>query len=150
MRGLLALLLAAPAAADPITRAGDVLKNRDALNGRSVCVVGKATKLEERFGTVTGKHLFRGKFDDGTGELVIFNYGHFPKIAPDEPFQACGRFLKSYTSPSGKVYLNQITTSVILKGAGMNSGLVDIVDGRIVPKAKGKVSAQSTRPSAPR
>ncbi len=150
MRLLIALLLALPASADPITKAGDVLKNRDALHGRSVCVVGKADKMEERFGTVTGKHLFRGKFTDGTGELIVFNYGHFPKIAPGEPFQACGRFLKSYTAPSGNIYLNQITTSVILKGSGINAGLVDIVDGRIVPQAKGKASAQTTRPPAAR
>jgi hypothetical protein len=150
MRALALLLLALPASADPITKAGDILKNRDAMEGRSVCLVGKPVSVEERFGTVTGKHLFRAKFDDGTGTVIIFNYGHFPKAAVGELIEVCGRYTRSYTSPSGNVYKDQITTSVLLKGKGINAGLVDIVGDRVVPVAAGKAAAQSSRPPPPK
>ena len=149
---LLALLLALPAsaAAEPITKAGDILKNRDAVNGHAVCVVGKAVSIEQRYGTVTGKHLFRANFDDGTGTLIIFNYGHFPKIQIGELIEVCGRYDKSYTSPSGNIYKNQLTTAAILKGKGISAGLLDIVGDKIVPLGKSKVAAQSTQPPVPK
>ena len=147
---LLALaFIALPAAADPITKAGDILKNRDVMDGRSVCVIGKVVSVNEKFGQVTGKHLFRGTLNDATGSVMIFSYGYFPKIALGETIEVCGRFAKTYVSPSKNVYQNQVTTAAILKDRGINAGLVDIIDDKVVANAKGTRSAQGVRPPSP-
>lgn len=149
MRALALLLLALPASADPITKAGDILKNRDAMDGRAVCLVGKTKSVEERYGKVTGQHLFRGKFDDGTGEVLIFSYGFFPKIAVGETIEVCGRYAKAYVAPSKVIYKDQIAITVLLKDKGINAGKVDIVGDKVVAAGKGTSTAQATRPPAP-
>lgn len=72
---------AGEAAIEPITKIGAILKNRDLANGKWFCVVGVPTITESKIGRVTGKHLFRGRLDDGTGTLEMFAFGHFPKVA---------------------------------------------------------------------
>lgn len=143
------LALALPAAAEPISKAGDILKNRGALDGRALCAVGKVVELNERFGRVTGKHLFRAKLDDGTGVLQVFAFGFFPKVANGESIEACGRFNKAKRHRNGVVYLDEIEAVAILKGAGIAAGVVDIVEDRIVPRAKGTASPQAARPPSP-
>lgn len=145
----LVLALALPAAAEPITPAGDAVKGRDALDGRALCAAGKVVELDERFGRVTGKHLFRAKLDDGTGVLQIFAFGFFPKVADGERIEACGRFNKAKRHKNGVVYENEIEVVSILKGAGIGAGKVEIVGDRVVPVAKGKVSAQASKPPSP-
>jgi len=149
MRVLALLLLALPASAEPISKAGDVFKNREVVDGHVICAVGKVVEVDERFGRVTGKHLFRAKIDDGTGVLQVFAFGYFPKVAVGEPIEACGRYNKAKLHRNGVVYRDEIEATVILKGAGIASGLVDIVNDKVVPRAKGTTSAQGVRPPAP-
>ncbi|MEQ1917909.1 MAG: hypothetical protein ABL955_01810, partial [Elusimicrobiota bacterium] len=85
-------LLALPAAAETITPISDILKNRERANGRNFCVVGKPVEIDQRVGRVTGKHLFRGKIDDGTGRLEIFAFGYFPPVALGERIEVCGKY----------------------------------------------------------
>lgn len=149
MRALLLLLLALPASADPISKAGDILKNRETMDGRSVCLIGKVKSVEERYGKVTGQHLFRGKLDDGTGEVLIFSYGFFPKVAIGETIEVCGRYAKAYLAPSKVIYKDQIAVKALLKDKGINAGKVDIVGDQVVAAGKGTATAQSTRPPTP-
>lgn len=145
----LLLTLALPASAETLTRAGDVLRDRDSLDGRTICVTGKVVDLEEKFGRATGKHLFRAKLDDGTGVLQVFAFGYFPKIAPGEPIEACGRFNKAKLHKNGVIYKDEVEAVAVLKGTGIGAGLLDIVGDRIVPRAKTVASAQSARPPVP-
>lgn len=144
-----ALALALPVSAEPISRAADVLKNRDALEGHTICAVGKIVDLDERYGKVTGKHLFRAKLDDGTGILQVFAFGFFPKVSNGEPVEACGRFNKAKRHKNGVIYPNEIEAVAILKGKGIAAGLLDIVDDRVVTKAKTAPSAQAVKPPSP-
>ncbi|MBI5246576.1 MAG: hypothetical protein HY923_05300 [Elusimicrobia bacterium] len=143
-------LFASSAAAEALSKAGDVLKNREALDGRSLCAAGKVVALDEKFGRATGKHLFRAQLDDGTGILQVFAFGYFPKVAAGEPIEACGRYNKAKLHKNGVIYKDEIEAVVILKGSGIDAGLVDIVDDKIVPRTKGTVSAQATRPPSPK
>ncbi|UPT72488.1 MAG: OB-fold nucleic acid binding domain-containing protein [Elusimicrobiota bacterium] len=150
MRALALLLLALPASAETITAAGDLIKDRETWDGHSACAAGRVVELDERFGRVTGKHLFRAKIDDGTGVVQVFAFGHFPKLAPGERIEACGRFNKAKLHKNGVTYENEIEAVVVLRGAGVGAGLVDIIGDRVVPRARGKASAQSAVPPAPK
>jgi hypothetical protein len=121
---LLALALRAAAAVEPITPMGDILKNRESWNGRSFCVVGKPVEMDERIGRVTGKHLFRGKIDDGTGRLEIFAFGHFPSVALGERIEVCGKYNRFKIHRNGVGYHDEIEAVAILKGAGIAAGKV--------------------------
>jgi len=129
------------AVVETITPTGDILKDRDRANGRNFCVVGTPAAINQKFGEVTGKHLFRGKIDDGTGALILFSYGSFPVLAVGEKIEACGRFDKFYVSPSKKHYHNQLKASIILKGKGIASGLVEVGE---------KITVRPQKPEPPR
>lgn len=127
---LLALLLG-PAAAqeavravEPITKIGAILKNRDLANGKHFCVVGLPTVTENKIGRVTGKHLFRGQIDDGTGKLEFFAFGRFPKVETGERVEMCGKFHKYYLHRHGVGYSNELVVAAILKGDGIAAGRV--------------------------
>ncbi len=150
MIGALLLAFALPASAETISKAADVLRDRDALDGRTICATGKVVDLDEKFGRATGKHLFRAKIDDGTGILQVFAFGYFPKITAGEPIEACGRFNKAKRHRNGVIYKDEIEAVAVLKGAGIGAGLLDIVGDRVVPRAKTVASAQAARPPTPR
>ncbi len=149
MIAALLLTLALPASAETISRAADVLRDRESLDGHTICATGKVVDLEEKFGRATGKHLFRAKIDDGTGILQVFAFGYFPKIASGEPIEACGRFNKAKLHKNGQIYKDEIEAVAVLKGTGIGAGLLDIVGDRVVPRARTVVSAQAARPPAP-
>ncbi len=149
MRALVLLLLALPASAELLAKPGDVVRDREILDGHSLCVSGKVADLDEKFGKATGKHLFRAKLDDGSGVVQVFAFGYFPKIAPGETVEACGRFNKTKLHKNGLTYKDEIEAVVVLKGPGMGAGLVEIVGDRVVARAKGTVSAQASRPPEP-
>jgi hypothetical protein len=136
---LLALALRASAAAVPeaITPVGDILKNRDRSNGASFCVVGKPVEMDERVGRATGKHLFRGKLDDGTGRVEIFAFGWFPPVALGEKIEVCGKFNRFKIHRNGVGYHDEIEAAAILKGKGIASGLV-VVGKTVVMAPKEK------------
>ncbi len=117
-------LLSGVVSAETITPISSILANRDRANGRNFCVVGIPIEIKQKFGEVTNKHLFRGRISDGTGELILFAYGNFPILSGGEKIEACGRFDKFYVSPSKKHYHNQLKATAILKGNGINAGLV--------------------------
>lgn len=124
---LLALALGASAAEtpiEPITKIGAILKNRDLANGRHFCVVGAPTVTENKIGRVTGKHLFRGQLDDGTGKLEFFAFGRFPKVETGERVEMCGKFHKYYLHRHGVGYSNELVVAAILKGDGIAAGRV--------------------------
>jgi hypothetical protein len=134
---LLALLaLPAAAAAETITPIADILRNRDWANGKNFCVVGKPVEITEKYGEVTGKHLFRGKIDDGTGRLVLFSYGNFPAVALGEAIEVCGRYDKFKVSKGNKNYHNQIEARVILKGKLIASGAVEVGESIVLAAKK--------------
>lgn len=135
----LLLALAGPAAAaETITSIGLILKNRDAANGRHFCVVGRPVITEDKVGRVTGKHLFRGRIDDGTGALELFAFGRFPPVASGELIEVCGKFHKYYLHRHGVGYHNEIVAEAILKGKGIAAGKVEITPRGIVAGTKGK------------
>lgn len=137
MVAAVAFLLALPVlAAETITPIADILKNRDLANGRNFCVVGKPVEIKEKVGEVTGKHLFRGKIDDGTGQLTLFAYGRFPAIHIGEAIEVCGKYTKFYLSKGNNPYHNQIEARAILKGKMISAGLVDIVNGEVAVRPK--------------
>lgn len=126
---LLLLLAAAARAGDPpetISAAGDVVKNRDRVNGRFICVAGTATVTENKVGRVTGKHLFRGQLDDGTGKLEFFAFGSFPAIQPGERVEMCGKFHKFNLHKHGVGFNNELVVSAMVKGAAIGSGLIEL------------------------
>jgi hypothetical protein len=126
---LLALLaLPASAAVETITPISDILRNRDWANGKNFCVVGKPVSIEEKFGKVTGKHLFRGKLDDGTGTLELFAFGYFPPVAVGEAIEVCGRYDKFRFHKNNVGYHNEIEAVAILKGKGIASGAIVVGD----------------------
>lgn len=152
MRLALALALAAlvsQARAEAITRAADILQDRDAADGRNFCVVGKPVAIDQRFGRATGKHLFRGKLDDGTGRLEIFAFGYFPPVGLGESIEVCGRYNKSKLHKNGLVYSDEIEAAAILKGKGIASGAVEVGES-VTPRAKAVASAQAAVPPSPR
>lgn len=130
----LLLVLSGAASAETITPIASILANRDAANGRTFCVVGVPVEIKQKFGEVTNKHLFRGRINDGTGELILFSYGSFPVLATGEKIEACGRFDKFYISPSKKHYHNQLKAAIILKGSGIAAGMVEVGDSIKVAK----------------
>lgn len=131
------LQLAGPAAAaEMITPIVDILKNRERMNGRYVCVVGEPVITENKIGRVTGKHLFRGGIDDETGALALFAFGKFPIIASGELIEVCGKYRKFYLYRHGVGYHNEIGAAAILKGSGIASGMVEITGAGIVPRKK--------------
>ncbi len=129
---LLLALAGSASAAETITPVETILKNRDAANGRHFCVVGKPVITENKVGRVTGKHLFRGKIDDGTGTLELFAFGRFPAVATGELIEVCGKFHKYYLHRHGVGYHDEIVAEAILKGKGIGAGLVEITPKGIV------------------
>lgn len=123
---LLSALALAASATETITPISHILRNRDLANGRNFCVVGKPVKITEKVGEVTGKHLFRGILSDGTGQLMIFAYGNFPRVSLGEAIEVCGRFSKFYLSKGNNGYHNQLEAAAILKGKLIASGAVEI------------------------
>lgn len=132
----LLLLSLSASATETITPISAILKNRDLANGRNFCVVGKPVEIKEKVGEVTGKHLFRGKIDDGTGQLTLFAYGKFPAIILGEAIEVCGKYTKFYLSKGNNAYHNQIEARAILKGKMISAGLVDIVNGEVMLRPK--------------
>lgn len=134
MRGLVAaaLLLAAGARAEDkpapevLSPMGDVVKNRDRVNGRFICVAGATTLTENKVGRVTGKHLFRGQIDDGTGKLEFFAFGTFPPIRAGERVEMCGKFHKFNLHKHGVGFNNELVVSAMVKGAAIGAGLVEL------------------------
>lgn len=145
----LALLLAlAPAAGagerapavEPIAPIGALLKNRDRANGRYFCVVGTPTVTENKVGRVTGKHLFRGQLDDGSGRLEFFAFGRFPLVKEGERVEMCGRFHKFKLHRHGVGFNNELVVEVMLKGANIAAGLVEVKPGGV--RFLGKTAAR--------
>ena len=138
MRALAAVLLvcAASASAETITPVGDILKNRELANGRHFCVVGKPVLTENKFGRVTGKHLFRGEITDDTGTLALFAFGNFPPVADGQLIEVCGKYHKYYLHRHGVGYSDEIIASAILKGSGIAAGRVEITERGIVAAKK--------------
>jgi hypothetical protein len=132
--GAILLLALAPARAsepaaasvEPITAVSAILKNRDQANGRRFCVVGVPTVTYNRVGRVTGKLLFRGQLDDGTGKLEFFAFGKFPAVSTGERVEICGKFHKHYLHRNGVGVSNEIIAEAILKGAGIAAGKVEL------------------------
>lgn len=141
---LLLALAGSAAAAETITPIGAILKNRDRENGRHFCVVGKPVITEDKVGRVTGKHLFRGKIDDGTGVLELFAFGSFPPVASGELIEVCGKYHKFYLHRHGVGYHDEIVAAAILKGKGIASGMVEVTGTGIVP---GKKKSKAAPPS---
>lgn len=137
------LALCASAAVETITPVGDILKNREAANGRNFCVVGKPVSIKEKTGEVTGKHLFRGMLDDGTGQIMIFAYGNFPRVSLGEAIEVCGRFNKFYLSKGNNGYHNQLEAAAILKGRMIASGSIEL--GETI-RARPKTASAPPRP----
>lgn len=136
--------LSASAAVETITPMGDILKNREWANGRNFCVVGKPVEMDERIGRVTGKHLFRGKVDDGTGRLEIFAFGYFPPVALGELIEVCGKYNRFKVHRNGVGYHDEIEAVAILKGKGIAAG--KIVLGETITAAPKKKSAAPPPP----
>lgn len=113
-------------AVEPIVKIGTLLKNRDRANGRDFCVVGMPTVTENKIGRVTGKHLFRGQLDDGTGKLEFFAFGRFPPVLAGERVEMCGRFHKYNLHRHGVGYVNELVVAAMVKGAGIATGLVEL------------------------
>lgn len=113
-------------AVEPIAPIGTLLKNRDRANGRYFCVVGAPTVTENKVGRVTGKHLFRGQLDDGTGKLEFFAFGKFPLVKEGERVEMCGRFHKFKLHRHGVGFNNELVVEVMLKGANIAAGLVEV------------------------
>ncbi len=132
LAALLLLLAGAVAAGDPapsvepIVKIGVILKNRDRANGHHFCVVGLPTVTENKVGRVTGKHLFRGQLDDGTGKLEFFAFGSFPPVLPGERVEMCGKFHKYNLHRHNVGYANELVVAAILKGPGIAAGLVEL------------------------
>jgi len=144
LQAVVLLLLAGPAAAtETITPIGDILKNRERVNGQHVCVVGKPVITENKVGRVTGKHLFRGGIADGTGVLALFAFGNFPTVASGELIEVCGKYHKFYLHRHGVGYHNEIVAAAILKGRGIASGMVEITAAGIVPRQMKKKAVPS-------
>jgi hypothetical protein len=129
----LALLLALAAnaqeaapAVEPITRIELILKARDAANGRHFCVVGMPTVTENKIGRVTGKHLFRGQLDDGTGKLEFFAFGKFPPVQAGERVEMCGQYHKFKLHRHGVGFHDELVVAAMFKGAAIASGRVEI------------------------
>ncbi len=123
---LAVLALPASAAVETITPVADIFRNRERANGRNFCVVGKPVEIDQRIGRVTGKHLFRGKLDDGTGQLQIFAFGRFPPVALDERIEVCGKYNRFKIHRNGVGYHDEIEAVAILKGKGIAAGSVVI------------------------
>lgn len=126
---LLAALTAAGEPANPpeaIAPIGVILKNRDRANGRYFCVAGLPTVTENKVGRVTGKHIFRGQLDDGTGKLEFFAFGRFPAMKAGERVEMCGRFHKFKLHRHGVGFSNELVVEVMLKGANIGAGLVEL------------------------
>lgn len=122
----LLLALTSPVFAETITPIAGILANRDRANGRNFCVVGKPVEINQKVGEVTGKHLFRGKIDDGTGRLVLFAYGNFPSVSLGEAIEVCGRYDKFYLSKGSNGYHNQLKAALILKGKNIAADRVNL------------------------
>lgn len=140
---LLVLTLAAGAAAvepapavEPITRIDAILKNRELSNGRYFCVAGAPTVTENKVGRVTGKHLFRGQIDDGTGKLEFFAFGKFPLVREGERIELCGKYHKFKLHRHGVGFADEIVVEAMLKGANIGAGRVELGPGgvRLRPK----------------
>ncbi|MDX6769592.1 MAG: hypothetical protein SF051_08680 [Elusimicrobiota bacterium] len=111
---------------EAITPIGAILKNRDLANGRHFCVVGLPTVTENKVGRVTGKHLFRGQLDDGTGKLEFFAFGRFPRVTVGERVEMCGKYHKYNLHRHGVGFADELVVAAMLKGAGIGAGLVEV------------------------
>lgn len=137
-------LLPAPAAnaqeaaapVEPITRIELILKARDAANGRHFCVVGMPTVTENKVGRVTGKHLFRGQIDDGSGKLEFFAFGKFPPVQAGERVEMCGQYHKFKLHRHGIGFHDELVVQAMFKGAAIASGRVEIGPSGIVVRKK--------------
>jgi hypothetical protein len=136
---LLALAAAAQDAApqvEPITRIELILKARESSNGRHYCVVGMPTVTENKVGRVTGKHLFRGQIDDGTGKLEFFAFGKFPPVQAGERVEMCGQYHKFKLHRHGIGFHDELVVAAMFKGAAIATGRVEIAPSGIVVRKK--------------
>jgi hypothetical protein len=136
---LLALAAAAQDAApqvEPITRIELILKARESSNGRHYCVVGMPTVTENKVGRVTGKHLFRGQIDDGTGKLEFFAFGKFPPLKAGERVEMCGQYHKFKLHRHGIGFHDELVVAAMFKGAAIATGRVEIAPSGIVVRKK--------------
>lgn len=111
---------------EPITRIELILKSREASNGRHYCVVGTPTVTENKVGRVTGKHLFRGQIDDGTGKLEFFAFGRFPPLQAGERVEMCGQYHKFKLHRHGVGFHDELVVAAMFKGAAIASGRVEL------------------------
>lgn len=143
---LLALLLAAPAAAETITPIAAILAAKDRSHGQSFCVAGKPSTVFEKYSR-RGNKYFTVWLDDGTAKLKVFAFGAYPQPKDSVlPLEVCGRYLKQ-KMVSGRVFYDELDARVVLAGKRIGAGEVEISDGLVVlSSTRAKTLAEPPKP----
>lgn len=127
------LAFVAAAYAEEITPVADLLAQHVRFDGKFACVQGKTSVLFKKAASRQGNPYFTFWIGEGASKIKVFGFG-VPKVfAEGDEVEACGRFDKE-KHISSRVFYDELSANVILKGAAMRSGLVDISGGRFAVK----------------
>ncbi len=97
--------------------------------------MGKTSLLSTKAASRNGNAYFTIWLSEGDDKIKVFGFG-VPKVfAAGDVIEACGKY-EQVKKISNRIFYDEFTSNVIMKGPAMRSGLVDIrPDGSFALKA---------------
>jgi hypothetical protein len=131
---VLVMALCGSAAAEEITPLSVLFAHKAKYEGKFACVLGKTSYLFAKPASRNGNPYFTVWINDGDFKIKVFGFGSPKAFVAGDEIEACGKY-EQVKKISNRIFYDEFTANVIMKGAAMRSGLVDIgPDGRFALK----------------
>jgi hypothetical protein len=117
-------------AVETITAVADLLSHTRAFDGKLVCLKGRTATLFRKTSRA-GNAYYTFWLNDGESKVRVFKFG-VPETSEGEESEACGRFA-SEKHVSGRIFFDELSAEVLLKGKAMGAGYVDITGAGVLP-----------------
>jgi hypothetical protein len=121
----LVLALCGASAAEVITPLPELFAHKAKYDGKYSCVLGKTSFLFKKAASRNGNPYFTIWINDGDSKIKVFGFGVPKAFAEGDAIEACGKY-EQVKKISNRVFYDEFTADVIITGAAMRSGLVDI------------------------
>jgi hypothetical protein len=127
-RLVLVAALCGPAAAEEITPLPALLAQKAKYDGKFSCILGKTSFVFKKAASRNGNPYFTVWISEGEAKIKVFGFGAPKVFVEGDEIEACGRF-DQVKKVSNRVFYDEFTANVIMAGAAMRSGLVDLGAG---------------------
>jgi hypothetical protein len=120
----------AAGAVEKVTPIADLLSHTRSYDGKLVCLKGRASTLFRKTSR-RGNAYYTFWLNEGGAKVRTFKFGA-PDSGEGDELEACGRFAAE-KHVSGRIFFDELTAEVILKGAAIGAGYVELTPAGVLP-----------------